>query len=75
MKNHQIVISGAGYVGLLTSLSLISKGFDCILIESQSLENVLKDDVVRAFFVRLQTSYKDSSNVIYLTLIAIIFYF
>ena len=44
MKNHQIVISGAGYVGLLTSLSLISKGFDCILIESQSLENVLKDD-------------------------------
>ena len=39
------------------------------------VENVLKDDVVRAFFVRLQTSYKDSSNFIYLTLIAIIFYF
>ena len=44
MKNHQIVISGAGYVGLLTSLSLLNDGFDCILIESQSLANVLKDD-------------------------------
>lgn len=44
MKDFQIVISGAGYVGLLTALSLLNEKIDCIIIESQNLNNILSDD-------------------------------
>jgi 2-octaprenyl-6-methoxyphenol hydroxylase len=54
MKDHQIVISGAGYVGLLTALSLLNAGFDCIIIEFQNLENILKNDG-RSFALSSQT--------------------
>jgi 2-octaprenyl-6-methoxyphenol hydroxylase len=44
MKNHQIVISGAGYVGILAALSLLRIGFECIIIETKNLKDILEDD-------------------------------
>ena len=44
MKHYQIIISGAGYVGLLCAISLLNIGLSCNIIESQSLENILRDD-------------------------------
>lgn len=44
MKRYKIIISGGGYVGLLTALSLLNVGETCAIIEKQSIENLLKDD-------------------------------
>lgn len=44
MEKHKIIISGGGYTGLLTALSLLRIGQDCIIIEKQIINNLLKDD-------------------------------
>lgn len=55
MKHHQIIISGAGYVGLLTALSLLHSNFNCIIIESQNLESISSQDDGRSFALSAKT--------------------
>lgn len=43
-KQEGIMISGAGYTGLLTALSLLTSGIECCIIEKQPLETLLIDD-------------------------------
>ncbi len=44
MRHFEIVISGAGYVGLLTALCLLNANKSCAMIESKNIESVLTDD-------------------------------
>ena len=41
---QKIIISGAGYTGLLTALALLTSGMECIIIEKQSIENLSEND-------------------------------